>query len=74
MRRYGLVYGVCCLLGLSTLLPWNVFITEKQFFSVRAQQLPTQPAVADNFTSVIVVAFQIMCVAMTARFTVLMPV
>ena len=63
MRRLGLVYGVCCLLGLSTLLPWNVFITEKQFFSVRVQQPPTQPALADNFENIIVVAFQIMCVA-----------
>ena len=60
-RRLGLVYGVCCLLGLSTLLPWNVFITEKQFFNVRVQQPPTQPALADNFENIIVVAFQIMC-------------
>ena len=61
--RWGAVYGVCCLLGLGTLLPWNVFITEKQYFDVRVQQPPTQPALADNFENIIVVSFQILCVA-----------
>ena len=56
------MYGVCCLLGLGTLLPWNVFITEKQYFDVRVQQPPTQPALADNFENIIVVSFQMLCV------------
>ena len=59
------MYGVCCLLGLGTLLPWNLFITEKQYFDVRVQQPPTQAALADNFENIIVVSFQLMCVALT---------
>lgn len=39
------------LLGCGTLLPWNVVITEKEFFDVRLHQLPSWAAVADNFPS-----------------------
>jgi hypothetical protein len=56
---------------LGTLLPWNLFITEKQYFDVRVQQPPTQPALADNFENIIVVSFQLMCVALVLLASVL---
>ena len=57
-----MVYIICCLLGLGTLLPFNVLITEQQFFSVRTHVPPTTLAFADNITNLIVVSFQLVCV------------
>jgi equilibrative nucleoside transporter 1/2/3 len=50
-RRYGLVYIVFVLLGTGTLLPWFVFLTEKEFYDVRFQVRPYYAFVADNFMS-----------------------
>ena len=51
------------LLGCATLLPWNVVITELQFFSVRAQQQPTFQHIAEDFKAVVPVSFQCTYVA-----------
>lgn len=56
--RGKLVYGILCLLGVATLLPWNVFITENEFFDIRVHQPPTYHAIADNFETAIVLIFQ----------------
>ena len=34
------MYWILCLLGVATLLPWNVFITESEFFDIRVH-VPT---------------------------------
>ena len=47
-----------CLLGVAALLPWNVFITENDFFDVRVHVDPTFPRIADSFESAIVLVFQ----------------
>ncbi len=47
-----------CLLGVATLLPWNVFITENEFFDIRVHVKPTYRSIADNFESAIVLTFQ----------------
>ncbi|CAL8462012.1 g1543 [Coccomyxa elongata] len=52
------VYGILCLLGVATLLPWNVFITENEFFDIRVHVKPTYRSIADNFESAIVLTFQ----------------
>lgn len=48
-KRYGLVYGILVTLGVGTLLPWNVMITEKEFFDVRLHVPPYDARVAGNF-------------------------
>ncbi|GBF96920.1 equilibrative nucleoside transporter family [Raphidocelis subcapitata] len=55
--RYGLVYGILVILGIGTLLPWNVMITEKEFFDVRLHVEPYLPAVAGNFMSLFGLTF-----------------
>lgn len=53
-----MVYGILCLLGVATLLPWNVFINENEYFDVRVHVKPTYLNIADNFESAIVLVFQ----------------
>lgn len=43
-----MVWAIMCLLGVATLLPWNVFITETDFFNVRVHVPPTYHAIADG--------------------------
>jgi equilibrative nucleoside transporter 1/2/3 len=54
---YGVVYVIFTLLGTATLLPWNVFLTEKEFYDVRFQVRPYNEFVADNFMSLFALAF-----------------
>ena len=44
-------------MGTATLLPWNVFLTEKEFYDVRFQVKPYDAFVADNFMSLFALAF-----------------
>lgn len=55
--RYGLVYGILVILGIGTLLPWNVFITETEFFDVRLHVEPSSPTIANNFISLFGLVF-----------------
>jgi uncharacterized membrane protein YgcG len=55
--RGGLVYAILVVLGIGTLLPWNVFLTEKEFFDVRLHARPQLPSVASNFVSVFGLVF-----------------
>ena len=57
--RSRIVYWILCLLGVATLLPWNVFITESEFFDIRVHVPPTYDRVADSFETAIVLVFQI---------------
>jgi hypothetical protein len=57
--RVNLVYWLMCLLGISALLPYNVMLTEAEYFIVRTHQPPTITALADNFETVIVNCYTI---------------
>lgn len=54
---YGIVYFIFVLLGTGTLLPLNVFLTEKEFYDVRFQVKPYNAFVADNFMSLFCMVF-----------------
>ena len=53
-----MVYWILCLLGVATLLPWNVFITESEFFDIRVHVSPTYDRIADSCETAIVLVFQ----------------
>lgn len=55
--KYGIVYVIFVLLGTAILLPWNVFLTEKEFYDVRFQVKPYDNFVADNFMSLFALSF-----------------
>ena len=55
-----MVYVIFTLLGTGTLLPFNVFLTEKEFYDVRLQVPPFNDFVADNFMSLFALAFNCM--------------
>jgi solute carrier family 29 (equilibrative nucleoside transporter), member 1/2/3 len=54
------VYCTMCALGVGTLLPWNLFITERGYFDVRVRVRPTFEALAESFENVIVLVFQML--------------
>ena len=56
--RSSMVYWILCLLGVATLLPWNVFITESEFFDIRVHVSPTYDRIADSCETAIVLVFQ----------------
>jgi len=56
---WGLTYVICFVLGVGTLLPWNVFITMKEFFYVRFRQAPYNLFLANNYEAVFAVGYQI---------------
>lgn len=51
------MYGILVMLGIGTLLPLNVFLTEKEFFDIRLHVEPVQPTVANNFLSLFGLVF-----------------
>lgn len=53
----GVVYFIFVLLGTATLLPWNVFLTEKEFYDVRFQVKPFNDFLADNFMGLFALSF-----------------
>jgi equilibrative nucleoside transporter 1/2/3 len=53
------VYAVLVLLGTGTLLPWFVFLTEKEFYDVRLQVEPYYSFIADNFMSLFALLFNL---------------
>jgi equilibrative nucleoside transporter 1/2/3 len=55
--RFHLTYCITFLAGMGTLLPWNVFITERAYFDLRLFVPPYAPAVADEFESVFGMTF-----------------
>lgn len=57
LRRYGVVYFIFVLLGTGTLLPWNVFLTEKEFYDVRMHVVPFNPYITNNFMSIFCLVF-----------------
>jgi len=38
-------------------MPWNVFITEKEFWDVRLHQDPFNPLIAHNFMNIFALTF-----------------
>ncbi len=59
-RQYALL-GIFMLLGVGTLLPFNVAITERDFWGIRAHCVPTWQWAADNVENLLVIVFQIWC-------------
>ncbi|KAL6749212.1 nucleoside transporter-domain-containing protein [Haematococcus lacustris] len=57
---YGIVYFIFVMLGTATLLPWNVFLTEKEFYDVRFQVKPYSDYIASNFMSLFALIFNTM--------------
>ncbi|KXZ48068.1 hypothetical protein GPECTOR_30g163 [Gonium pectorale] len=55
--RYGIVYIIFVLLGTGTLLPWNVFLTEKEFYDVRLHVVPFNGYITENFMSLFCLVF-----------------
>ncbi|KAG2422806.1 hypothetical protein HXX76_015753 [Chlamydomonas incerta] len=55
--KYGVVYFIFVLLGTGTLLPWNVFLTEKEFYDVRLHVPPFNGYITENFMSVFCLVF-----------------
>ena len=53
VHRLQLVYITFGALGVATLLPWNVVLTETEYFLVRSHQAPFSQRIADNFPSVL---------------------
>lgn len=51
------MYAVFLLLGTTALLPWNGFITEKEFFDVRLHATPALQPLADNFVAAFALVF-----------------
>ena len=47
-----LAYSIMVLHGLASAIPWNVYITETEYFSLRVHEPPTQQLVADNFETI----------------------
>ncbi len=62
-----IVYWILCLLGVATLLPWNVFITESEFFDIRVHVSPTYDKIADSAETAIVLAFQFVYVLLPSQ-------
>ena len=58
--RFGIVFFIFVLLGTGTLLPFNVFLTEKEFYDVRLQVPPYDPFIVDNFMSLFAISFNIL--------------
>lgn len=59
--RFRLVYITFGILGIGTLLPWNVVLTETDYFLVRSHVPPTAPSIANNFPAVLANSYTIMC-------------
>ena len=58
--RFGIVFIIFVLLGTGTLLPFNVFLTEKEFYDVRLQVPPYSDFISDNFMSLFAISFNIL--------------
>eukprot|EP00201_Polytomella_parva_P016635 CAMPEP_0175067138 /NCGR_PEP_ID=MMETSP0052_2-20121109/16920_1 /TAXON_ID=51329 ORGANISM="Polytomella parva, Strain SAG 63-3" /NCGR_SAMPLE_ID=MMETSP0052_2 /ASSEMBLY_ACC=CAM_ASM_000194 /LENGTH=369 /DNA_ID=CAMNT_0016333963 /DNA_START=132 /DNA_END=1238 /DNA_ORIENTATION=+ len=54
---YALVYYIFLLLGTGLLLPWNVFLTEKEFYDVRLHVAPYYRYITENFMSLFSLVF-----------------
>uniref|UniRef100_A0A7S3VLA4 Uncharacterized protein n=1 Tax=Dunaliella tertiolecta TaxID=3047 RepID=A0A7S3VLA4_DUNTE len=63
---YHVVYVIFVLFGIATLLPWNVFLTEKEYWDVRFQVRPFNEFIADNFMSLFALSFNALNLATLA--------
>ncbi|KAK9906501.1 hypothetical protein WJX75_002983 [Coccomyxa subellipsoidea] len=56
--RWHLVYAIVVLQGLASAVPWNVFVTESEYFGLRVHVPPSSRVLADNFENVNLVISQ----------------
>ena len=59
LPSFRIVYFIFVLLGICTRLPWNVLITEKEFYDVRLRVPPFNAFVVRNFMNVFACTFNI---------------
>ena len=52
-----MAYGIFVLLGCGVRLPWNVYITESEYWTVRFQEEPRIDRIAKNFMSLFGMAY-----------------
>jgi equilibrative nucleoside transporter 1/2/3 len=52
------VYAIVVLQGLASAVPWNVFVTESEYFGLRVHVPPSSRVLADNFENVNLVISQ----------------
>ena len=50
--RWHIVQLIVILQGLAAALPWNVYVTEAEFFTLRVHIPPFNRVLADNFENV----------------------
>ncbi len=65
VRRWHLVYAIIVLQGLASAVPWNVFVTESEYFGLRVHVPPFSRILADNFENVNLVISQAACASFT---------
>ncbi|EIE23913.1 hypothetical protein COCSUDRAFT_62444 [Coccomyxa subellipsoidea C-169] len=56
--RWHLVYAIVVLQGLASAVPWNVYVTESEYFGLRVHVPPFSRVLADNFENVNLVTSQ----------------
>ncbi|CAL8462533.1 g2066 [Coccomyxa elongata] len=56
--RWHLVYAIIVLQGLASAVPWNVYVTESEYFGLRVHVPPFSRILADNFENVNLVISQ----------------
>lgn len=59
-RRLWLVLGTFSILGVATLLSWNVLLSVTEYYLVRSHVSPYAPSLADNFPTILANAYTYM--------------
>jgi len=57
-HRWNIVYTIIVLQGLASAVPWNVYVTESEYFGLRVHVPPYSRILADNFENVNLVTSQ----------------
>ncbi len=59
--RWRLVQAIIIVQGLASALPWNVYVTESEFFTLRVHVPPFHRVLADNFENAQLLTSQAAC-------------
>ena len=59
--RWHLVQAIVIVQGLACALPWNVYVTESEFFTLRVHIPPFNRVLADNFENAQLLTSQAAC-------------
>ena len=61
---WHLVQAIIIVQGLASALPWNVYVTESEYFTLRVHVPPFNRVLADNFENVNLLTSQAACAAL----------